>query len=59
MNVDLAVKNAKLVSPRGIVEAGVAVKNGVVVAVAAVRARKSTQASPRLSGAAPRPGQRA
>lgn len=34
MNVDLAVKNAKLVSPKGIVEAGVAVKNGVVVAIA-------------------------
>jgi dihydroorotase (multifunctional complex type) len=34
MNVDLVVKNAKLVSPRGIVEAGVAVKDGVVVSVA-------------------------
>lgn len=33
MNVDLVVKNAKMVSPRGIVEAGVAVKDGVVVAV--------------------------
>ena len=27
MSVDLVVKNAKLVSPRGITEAGVAVKN--------------------------------
>jgi len=34
MKVDLAVKNAKLVSPRGVIEAGVAVKDGVVVAVA-------------------------
>jgi len=33
MNVDLAIKNAKLVSPRGMVEAGVAVKDGTVVAV--------------------------
>jgi len=33
MSVDLVVKNAKLVSPRGIVEAGVAVKNGKVTSV--------------------------
>jgi dihydroorotase (multifunctional complex type) len=34
MSVDLVVRNGKLVSPRGITEAGVAVKDGVVVAVA-------------------------
>lgn len=34
MSVDLVVKNAKLVSPRGIYEAGVAVKNGVISTVA-------------------------
>ena len=34
MSVDLALKNAKLVSPRGITEAGVAVKDGKIVAVA-------------------------
>jgi dihydroorotase (multifunctional complex type) len=33
MDVDLAVKNVRLVSPRGILEAGVAVKDGRVVAV--------------------------
>ncbi|MCJ7732568.1 amidohydrolase family protein [Candidatus Bathyarchaeota archaeon] len=34
MSVDLVVKNAKLVFPRGITEAGVAVKDGKIVAVA-------------------------
>jgi len=34
MTVDLVVKNARIVSPRGIIEAGVAVDGGVVVAVA-------------------------
>jgi dihydroorotase/allantoinase len=34
MTVDLVVKNARLVSPRGVVEAGVAVDGGIVVAVA-------------------------
>jgi dihydroorotase (multifunctional complex type) len=34
LNVDLVVRNAKLVSPRGIVEGGVAVDGGVIVAVA-------------------------
>jgi dihydroorotase/allantoinase len=34
MSVDLVVKNAKLVSPRGIVEAGVAIKDGKVIMVA-------------------------
>ncbi|OGD44565.1 hypothetical protein A3K69_03265 [Candidatus Bathyarchaeota archaeon RBG_16_57_9] len=34
MKVDLVVKNARLVSPRGIVEAGVAIEDGVIVAVA-------------------------
>jgi len=34
MSVDLVLKNAKLVSPRGIVEAGVAVKDGIITAVA-------------------------
>ena len=34
MSVDLVVKNAKLVSPRGIVEAGVAIMDGKVTAVA-------------------------
>ncbi|MFC1802783.1 dihydroorotase family protein [Thermoproteota archaeon] len=33
MSVDLIVKNAKLVSPRGIIEAGVAVKDGIIVAI--------------------------
>lgn len=33
MRVDLVVKNAKLVSPRGITEAGVAVNNGKIVSV--------------------------
>ncbi len=34
MSVDLVVRNAKLVSPRGIIEAGVAVKDGKVIAIA-------------------------
>ena len=34
MTVDLVVKNARLVSPRGIIEAGVAVKEGKVVTIA-------------------------
>jgi dihydroorotase (multifunctional complex type) len=34
LNVDLVVRNAKLVSPRGIVEGGVAVDGGLIVAVA-------------------------
>ena len=34
MKVDLVVKNAKLVSPRNITEAGVAIKDGVIVSVA-------------------------
>jgi len=34
MNVDLVVRNAKLVSPRGIIEAGVAVKDGKITAIA-------------------------
>ena len=34
MTVDLVVKNARLVSPRGITEAGVAVKEGKVVTIA-------------------------
>jgi len=34
MSVDLVIKNSKLVSPRGIIEAGVAVKNGKIVSVA-------------------------
>jgi len=34
MNVDMILKNAKLVSPRGIYDAGVAVKDGKIVAVA-------------------------
>ncbi len=34
MTVDLVVKNAKLVSPRGILEGGVAVDGGVIVALA-------------------------
>ncbi len=34
MTVDLVIKNSKLVSPRGIVEAGIAIKDGVVSAVA-------------------------
>ena len=33
MSVDLVVKNAKLVSPRGIIEAGVAVNNGKIISV--------------------------
>ena len=34
MTVDLVIKNARLVSPRGITEAGVAVKEGKVVTIA-------------------------
>ena len=34
MAADLVVKNSKLVSPSGILDAGVVVKDGVVVAVA-------------------------
>lgn len=34
MSVDLVIKNSRLVSPRGITEAGVAVKDGKIVAVA-------------------------
>lgn len=34
MTVDLVVKNGKLVSPRGVVEGGVAIDGGVIVAVA-------------------------
>lgn len=34
MSVDMVIKNARLVSPRGITDAGVAVKNGKIVAVA-------------------------
>lgn len=34
MNVDLVISNAKLVSPRGIVEGGVAIDGGVIVAIA-------------------------
>nr|MQY82688.1 allantoinase [archaeon] len=34
MTVDLVVKNAKLVSPRGILEGGLAVEGGVIVALA-------------------------
>ena len=34
MAADLVVKNSRLVSPSGILDAGVAVKDGVVVAVA-------------------------
>ncbi len=34
MNVDLVVKNAKLVSPRGILEGGIAIDGGVIVALA-------------------------
>lgn len=34
MSVDLVVKNARLVSPRGIAEAGIAVKDGKIVAIA-------------------------
>jgi dihydroorotase/allantoinase len=34
LKVDLVVKNARIVSPRGIVEGGLAVEGGVVVAVA-------------------------
>ncbi|MBT7912951.1 allantoinase, partial [Candidatus Bathyarchaeota archaeon] len=34
MKVDLVIRNAKLVSPRGIIEAGVAVKDGKVSAIA-------------------------
>lgn len=34
MSVDLVVMNAKLVSPRGIIEAGVAVKDGKITAIA-------------------------
>ena len=34
MIVDLVVKNAKLVTPRGILEGGVAVDGGVIVALA-------------------------
>jgi dihydroorotase (multifunctional complex type) len=34
MSVDLVVKNARLVSPTGITEAGVAVKDGKIVAIA-------------------------
>jgi dihydroorotase (multifunctional complex type) len=34
MKADLIVKNAKLVSPREIIEAGIAIKDGVVVSVA-------------------------
>lgn len=34
MSVDVVVKNAKLVSPRGIIEAGVAIKDGIIVSVA-------------------------
>jgi len=34
MKVDLVVKNAKIVSPRDTIEAGVAIKDGVIVSVA-------------------------
>ena len=34
MKVDLVVKNGRLVSPRGVVEGGVAIEDGVIVAVA-------------------------
>lgn len=34
MTVDLVVKNGKLVSPRGVVEGGVAIDGGIIVAVA-------------------------
>lgn len=33
-SADLVVKNAKLVSPRGIIEAGIAIRNEVVTSVA-------------------------
>lgn len=34
MPVDLVVKNARIVSPRGIVEGGIAIDEGKVVAIA-------------------------
>jgi dihydroorotase/allantoinase len=34
MSVDMIIKNARLVSPSGIIDAGVAVKDGIIVAVA-------------------------
>jgi dihydroorotase-like cyclic amidohydrolase len=34
LKVDLVVKNGRLVSPKGIVEGGVAIEDGVIVAVA-------------------------
>jgi len=34
LSVDMVIKNARLVSPRGITEAGVAVKDGKIAAVA-------------------------
>lgn len=34
MTVDLVIKNCKIVSPRGIIEGGIAVDDGVIVAVA-------------------------
>ncbi len=34
MKVDLVIKNARIVTPRGIVEGGIAVENGVIVALA-------------------------
>jgi len=34
LTVDLVVKNGRLVSPRGVVEGGVAIDGGVIVALA-------------------------
>ncbi len=34
LKIDLVVKNARIISPRGILEGGIAVEGGVIVAIA-------------------------